>query len=51
MRREFAGAICHEATLRLTGKGEERRVRLAARLRKETTMSLKWIAQHLEMGS
>jgi hypothetical protein len=26
-------------------------VRLAARLRKETTMRLKWIAQHLEMGS
>jgi hypothetical protein len=29
----------------------ERKVRVAARLRKETTMSLKWIAQHLEMGS
>jgi hypothetical protein len=26
-------------------------VRLAARLRNETTMSLKWIAQHLAMGS
>ena len=38
-------------TLRQVGKGDKRKVRLAARLRKETTMSLKWIAQHLEMGS
>jgi REP element-mobilizing transposase RayT len=37
--------------LRQAGKGDERKVRLAARIRKETTMSLKWIAQHLEMGS
>jgi hypothetical protein len=26
-------------------------VRLAARIRMETTTSLKWIAQHLEIGS
>jgi hypothetical protein len=25
--------------------------RLAARIRKDTTMSLKWIAHHLEMGT
>jgi hypothetical protein len=42
MRREFAGAIYH-----VMNRGD----RVAARLRKETTMSLKWIAQHLEMGS
>jgi hypothetical protein len=35
----------------LTLKGDERKVRLAARIRKQTTMSLKWIAQHLAMGS
>jgi|GEM_PF-6449738 len=29
----------------------ERNVRLAGRLRAETTMSLQWIAEHLGMGS
>ena len=63
MRREFAEAIYHvmneemnrlgwsAEALRQAGKGNEEKVRLAARLKKETTMSLKWIAQHLEMGS
>jgi len=37
--------------LRQAGKGDERKVRMAARLRKETTMSLKWVAQYLAMGS
>ena len=40
-----------ERTLRQTRKGDKRKVKLAARLRRETTMSLKWIAQHLHMGS
>ena len=39
------------AALRQAGKGDKRKVRLATRLRKETTMSLKWIAQPLAMGS
>src|SRR5208283_1897859 len=30
---------------------DERKVGIAMRLRKETTMSLKWIAEQLEMGS
>ena len=59
MRRAFAGAIYHvmneemkrlgwsAAALREAGEGNEEKVRL----RKETTMSLKWIAQHLEMGN
>jgi hypothetical protein len=38
------------AALRQAGKGDARKVRLAARLRKETTMSLRWIAQPLAMG-
>ena len=31
-------------------KGDSRKVALARRLRRETTMTLKWIAQHLHMG-
>jgi len=32
-------------------KGDEEKVRIALRLRKETTMTLSWIAQRLEMGT
>jgi hypothetical protein len=32
-------------------KGDQQKVVLARRLRQETTMSLKWIAQRLQMGS
>lgn len=32
-------------------KGDPGKVRLAKQLRQETTMTLKWIAQHLEMGA
>ena len=39
------------AALRRASKGDERKVRLAVRIRQETTMSLKWIAEHLAMGS
>ena len=34
-----------------TAKGDERKVRLAAPLRAQTTMSWQWIAEHLVMGS
>ena len=37
--------------LRLRPKGDKEKVRIAGRLRAETTISLKWIAEHLEMGS
>ena len=37
--------------LRGAPKGDKRKVRMAARLRGETTMSLKWIAERLAMGS
>jgi hypothetical protein len=40
-----------EVELRNRRKRDKKMVRLAARLRKETSMSLKWIAQWLEMGS
>jgi putative transposase len=37
--------------LKEIAKGEVRKVKLAQKLRQETTMSLKWIAKELEMGS
>ncbi len=37
--------------LRARRKGDRQKVRLARELRAETTVSLKWIAQRLEMGS
>jgi hypothetical protein len=37
--------------LRTRRKGDRQKVRLARELRAETTVSLKWIAQRLEMGS
>jgi REP element-mobilizing transposase RayT len=51
LQEEMGRAGWDEEALRQAGKGDARKVRLAARLRKETTMSLKWIAQRLEMGS
>jgi hypothetical protein len=51
VREEMSREGWDQESLRQAGKGDERKVRLAARLRKETTMSLKWIAHHLEMGS
>ena len=40
-----------EDQLRARRKGHRGKVMLARRLRQETTMSLKWIAQRLQMGS
>ena len=40
-----------EKDLLVRPKGDKGKVRLARRLRKETTMSLKWIARELKMGS
>lgn len=40
-----------EEDLKARRKGDKNKVTMAARLRKETTMSLKWIAEHLAMGS
>jgi len=37
--------------LRQAIDGDKRKVRLAARIRRETSMSLKRIAEHLAMGS
>ena len=40
-----------EDQLRARPKGHRSKVRLARRLRQETTMSLKWIAERLQMGT
>ena len=40
-----------EASLEALPKGQKEKVELASRLRSETTMSLKWIAEQLKMGS
>lgn len=39
-----------EAELKERPKGDKKKARMAARLRKETTMSWQWIAKRLEMG-
>jgi hypothetical protein len=51
LREEMQRLGWNPAALRQASKGDERKVRLAARIRRETTMSLKWIAEHLAMGS
>jgi REP element-mobilizing transposase RayT len=40
-----------EATLHSRRKGDPQKVEIAARLRRDTVMTLKWIAQRLQMGS
>jgi hypothetical protein len=44
-----AGGISQ--AMRMARKADERKVRLAARIRPETTLSLDWIAEPLAMGS
>jgi hypothetical protein len=39
-----------EAELKDRRKGDNKKARMGARLRKETTMSWMWIAKRLEMG-
>lgn len=51
VRDELGAAGWHETELPLHRKGDSEKVRIARRLREETTMSLKWIAQRLHMGS
>jgi hypothetical protein len=40
-----------EDQVRARGTGHRAKVKLTRRLRQETTMSLKWIAQRLQMGA
>ena len=51
VKEETARLGWHENELRTRRKGDKDKIAVARRLRQETTMSLKWIAQRLEMGS
>ncbi len=58
LRIEYPGAICHVARLGWTAqdlaarsKGDVRKVRLAQRLRAETSVTWKWISAQLHMGA
>ena len=51
VREEIERLGWDEDQLRARRKGHRAKVLLARRLRQETTMSLKWIAQRLQMGS
>ena len=51
VREEIERLGWDEDQLRARRKGHRAKVLLARRLRQETTMSLKWIAQRLQMGT
>jgi len=51
LREEMDRLGWDQAALLRAGKGDKGKARIAARLRKETAMSLKWIAQNVAMGS
>jgi REP element-mobilizing transposase RayT len=50
VREELAELGWREEDLAQRRKGEAGKVRIARRLRQETTMTLKWIAERLQMG-
>jgi REP element-mobilizing transposase RayT len=51
LREEMDRLGWDQSALLRAGKGDKGKARIAARLRKETAMSLKWIAQNVAMGS
>jgi REP element-mobilizing transposase RayT len=51
IRQELDQLGWDEAELKRQPKGARRKVRIARRLRAETTMTLGWIAERLRMGS
>ena len=51
VREEMKRLGWEEGDLRERRKGDKGKVKVARRLRRETTISLKWIAQRLHMGS
>jgi REP element-mobilizing transposase RayT len=51
VKEELKRIAWGERDLAKQAKGAKRKVAIARRLRKETTMTLKWIANRLEMGS
>ena len=51
VEEELRGRRWTEATLRERKKGDAEKVRIAVRLRKETLVTVAWIAKRLQMGS
>ena len=51
VQAELARRGWTEATLGLRRKGDAEKLKLAVRLRRETTMTVKWIAERLRMGT
>lgn len=51
VRAELARLGWEESELQGRPKGDKAKVRIAVQLRRETTLSLKWMAQRLSMGS
>jgi putative transposase len=51
LAEELKRARWTEGTLAQKRKGDPKKVKMAQRLRRETTMTLKWIAQRLKMGT
>jgi hypothetical protein len=51
LREEMSRAGWDAEALRQAGKGDERKVRRAARVRRETTLPLKWIAGRVGLGT
>jgi hypothetical protein len=51
VREELARLGWTETQLQQRRKGDKNKVRIARRLRKETTVTLKWIAARLQMGA
>jgi hypothetical protein len=51
LREELEALGWDGAALAQRPKGDARKVRMARRLRAETSVTLKWIAQHLHMGT
>lgn len=48
---ELRRALWSEAELKLRQKGDPQKIRIARRLRSETTMTLQWVATRLHMGT
>jgi len=51
VQEELKGLQCSEREVLERRKGDKTKVAIARRLRKESTMSYKWIAERLQMGS
>jgi hypothetical protein len=51
VKEEFRRLCWRELDLEAHRKGAPEKLKIASRLRKETTMTLAWIAQRLQMGT